>query len=59
MRAHATQVLLLAQACVVVAEGVDARDLMAVSQESLAQVRADEPRRARDNDPCRCVEHAD
>src|SRR5947207_14771221 len=51
MRAHATQVLLLAQACVVVADGVDARDLMAGSQGWLAHGRGEEPRRGRDKDP--------
>src|SRR5204863_9650526 len=58
MRAHATQVLLLAQAGVVVAEGVDARYLMAVSQSSLARVRAAEPGGAGYSYSCVCVQHA-
>ena len=55
--AQRLQVLLLAAALVVVAERVDADHLVSISQEPLAEMRADEPGRAGHHDTRRSFEH--
>src|SRR2546422_10894678 len=57
LRPRRAQVLLFAFQLVVVAERIDAHDLVTVCEQPLAQVRPDEPRRAGHDDPGWRTEH--